>query len=304
MHLQSLFLAVTMCHMAIAAAPRDVYYQGLLTPLNITPTFDKGYLFVHDAYKIDVFGPGGSHLNDVAAVVAKAKVVNIINAAADADGTTAGAVEYSFDGSTRTEHGGIAVFDSSGKQERFFDTGLYFPTQVAFGPDHSIWTLGWPGIARRWSEDFCILRNYSRDGRELGAFLPRSSLPGEIDPIGPMVGMWELRVIRDRIGAVIYESSVCCPEQSTRPPMLWVETDFKGKELGRWEVGLYPAPAAFTQSGGLYTRSDRSVSVFNRTTRTWCKVAMPADGILLGADGDSLVFLNGTDTLRWIPAGQ
>src|SRR5262249_2980331 len=128
--------------------------------------------------------------------------------------------------------------------------------------------------------------------------------PGEIDPIGPMVGMWELRVIRDRIGAVIYESSVCCPEQSTRPPMLWVETDFKGKELGRWEVGLYPAPAAFTQSGGLYTRSDRSVSVFNRTTRTWCKVAMPADGILLGADGDSLVFLNGTDTLRWIPAGQ
>src|SRR5215471_13360297 len=125
MHLQSLFLAVTMCHMAIAAAPRDVYYQGLLTPLNITPTFDKGYLFVHDAYKIDVFGPGGSHLNDVAAVVAKAKVVNIINAAADADGTTAGAVEYSFDGSTRTEHGGIAVFDSSGKQERFFDTALF-----------------------------------------------------------------------------------------------------------------------------------------------------------------------------------
>jgi len=145
MRVESLFLAAAICHAVIAATPVDVYYPGSLTPLNITPTFDKGYLFVYEAHKIDVFGPNGSHLYDVTAVVPDAKVVHIINAAADADGVTAGAVEIAFDGTSRTEHGGIAVFDSSGKQVCFFDTGTYFPTQVAFGPDHSIWTLGWSG---------------------------------------------------------------------------------------------------------------------------------------------------------------
>jgi len=45
----------------------------------------------------------------------------------------------------RTEGGGIALFDRSGKQPRFFDTGQYLPTQVC-APDHSIWTLGWQEI--------------------------------------------------------------------------------------------------------------------------------------------------------------
>jgi hypothetical protein len=305
MRLPLVLYAATICHVVVAAVPRDVYYQGLLTPRNITPTFDKGYLFVYDTHKIGVFGPDGSHLYDVAADVAKAKVVNIDNAAADADGTIAGAVEYSFDGTTRTEHGGIVVFDSSGKQVRFFDTGLYFPTQVAFGPNHSIWTLGWPGSqARRWPDDFLILRNFSQDGQELGAFLPRSSFDPHPDPIGPIVGLWQLRVLGNRVGALIYGSSVYRPDESTRSAMLWVETDLTGKELGRWSIGGEFAPEAFTQSGGLYTRMGGSLSIFDRDMKTWRKVAAPAEGILLGADGDSLVFLQGTNTLRWVPAGR
>ena len=294
----------TLVTLAIGATPREVYYQGPLTPLNTTPTFDKGYLFVYDAHQINVFGPDGSLLCGISAQVANAKVVNILNAAADADGTVAGAVVYSMDGTSKAEGGGIAVFDRSGSQVRFFDTGRYFPTQVSFGPDHSIWTLGWPGSqVRRWSDDFFVLRNYSQEGRELGKFLPRSSFDPEPDPVGPMVGMWELRVIGDRVGAIIYRSSIY-KESQTRPAMVWIETDLQGKVLERWDVGMDPAPGAFTQSGALYTHEGNSILVFDRTTKVWRKVA-PADGILLGADGDSLVFhIRGTNTLRRVPASQ
>jgi len=297
-----LLCAAVLCHLAIAAAPREVSYAGSLTPLNITPTFDKGYLFVYAGHEINVFGPDGTQLFGVSAQVANAEVVNIDNAAVDTDGTIAGAVSYSPDGSSRSEGGGVVVFDRSGKQVRFFDTGRYHPTQIAFGPDHSIWTLGWPGT-QHWNDDFSILRNYSQDGQELGHFLPRSSFDREPDPIGPEIGTWQLRVIGDRVGAVIYESPVYREDEKNRA-MVWVETDLKGRELGRWEVGANPAPQAFTESGGLYIREGKSVSVFDRATKAWRRVPISADGILLGADGDNLVFLQNPSTLRWVPAGQ
>jgi len=304
MRLGFLLFATALCHLAIAAAPREVYYAGSLTPLNITPTFDKGYLFVYDAHQIEVFGPDGARLYGISAQVGNCKLVSIENAAVDTDGTIVGAVMYSPDGTSIKEGGGIAVFDQSGKQVRFLDTGRYHPTQIAFGPDHSIWTLGWPGSqARRWDDDFFILRNYSQDGQELGHFLPRYSFDREPDPVGPEIGMWQLRVIGDRVGAVIYETPVYREGQNNRP-MVWVETNLKGQELGRWEVGANPEPRAFTQSGGLYRSEGSSVSIFDCATKAWRKIATPAEGDLLGADRGSLVFLKGANTLRWVPAGQ
>jgi hypothetical protein len=297
-----LLFAAALCNLAIAAAPREVYYAGSLTPLNITPTFDKGYLFVYAGHEINVFGPDGTQLFGISAQVALAKVSSIENAAADTDGTIAGAVTYYPDGSRSREGGGVAVFDRSGKQVRFFDTGRYHATQIAFGPDHSIWTLGCPS-AQHWDDDFFILRNYSQDGEELGHFLPRSSFDAAPDPIGPEIGTWQLRVIRDRVGAIIYESPVYRQNQKNRA-VVWVETDLRGQELGRWEVGANPAPQAFTESGNLYIREGKSVSVFDRAAKAWRKVALSADGILLGADGDNLVFLQGQNTLQWVAAEQ
>jgi len=305
MHIASLFFAATLYNTAFTAEPREVYYQGSLTPRNITPTFDKGYLFVYNFDKIDAYAPNGSPMYSVSARVPNAKIANIENAAADTDGTTVAAVGYSRDGTTRTEGGGIALFDRSGKQTRFFDTGRYWPTQVCFAPDHSIWTLGWPGDkASPETDDYFILRNYSQDGQELGAFLPRSSFDPGPDPIGPMTGLWQLRITNDRIGAVFYASSTLRDWQSPRP-MLWIEVDLKGKVLGRWEVGAEWFPRAFTQSGALYTQNGDAVLVFDRSTKAWRRVAGTAAGQLLGAMGDSLVFeVRGTSTLRWVPASQ
>lgn len=305
MHRILLLFAVTLGNLGMAAAPREIYYQGLLEPLNITPTFDKGYVFEYDRQKVWVFGPDGSRLFSISAEIANCKLANIDNAAVDSDGTIAGAVMYSMDATAKNEHGGIAVFDRSGKQVWFFDTGAYHPTQIAFGPDHSIWALGWPGTqTREWRDDFLILRNYSQQGQELGAFLPRSSFDEHPNPVGPMTGMWELRVIGDRVGAAIYRSPIYRPEEGPRQ-VLWLETDLKGKELGRWTIPAGHAPQAFTESGALYTHEGHAVSVFDRMAQAWRTVATPAEGILLGADGDDLVFLiRGTSTLRWVAAEQ
>src|SRR5437870_12828779 len=104
LRLPFLFLAATLCNAALAAESREVYYQGFLVPQSIVPTFDKGYLLVYNFEKIDVYAPDGSPLYSVSAQVPNAKTAHIQNAAADVDGTMAGAVYYS---RGRTRGGGI-----------------------------------------------------------------------------------------------------------------------------------------------------------------------------------------------------
>src|ERR1700704_4733617 len=101
MRLPFLFLAATLCNTAFAAESREVYYQGFLVPQSIVPTLDKGYLLVYDFEKINVYAPDASPLYCFSAEVPNAKTANIQNAAADVDGTMAGAVEYSRDVTSR-----------------------------------------------------------------------------------------------------------------------------------------------------------------------------------------------------------
>jgi len=43
------------------AQTHDVHCQGSLTPLNVTPTFDHGFVVVYDRdHTIDVYAPDGS----------------------------------------------------------------------------------------------------------------------------------------------------------------------------------------------------------------------------------------------------
>ena len=296
--MQVLFsLLLIMSAAAATAQVRDVHYQGNLTPLNIAPTFDHGYLVVYDRdRRIGVFRPDGALIYKVAAQVPGADWANIENAAVDSDGTMAAAIRgVSAPGVARG--GGIALFDRTGIQTRFFDTGDFLPTQLAFGPDHSIWTIGWLGEGTAsLTADYRILRNYAQDGRQLGAFLPRASFPysqysGREPLIMPMVGLWELRVANERVEAILHR------------PNLWVQTDLNGQEKGRWDIALNGRPTAVTH-GRAWRREGRQLQAFDRATGVWRAVAFDApEGTLLGAEGNSLVFLlRDGNTLRWVPA--
>ena len=53
------------------------------------------------------------------------------------------------------------------------------------------------------------------------------------------------------------------------------------------------------------SQMDVGLSLFDRSAKTWRRVADAPSGELLGADGNDLVFREaGTNTLRWVPFGQ
>ena len=195
--------------------------------------------------------------------------------------------------------GGIALFDQTGNQIRFIDTGCdYWPTQVAFAPDHSLWAIGsLPNSELEFlTADYLFLRHYSRDGEELGRYLPRSSFPHPDnipkEPlIAPMVGLWELRVTSDRVTALL---------QGSR---LWVETDLNGKEIERWNTGPN-RPNAITTDGDAWQMQNKQLEVFDRAAGIWKAVPFNSpDGRLIGAQGSDLIFLlRGQDTIRRIAA--
>jgi hypothetical protein len=164
--LQALFWLSLIVSVASATAQvHDVHYPGDLTPLNCTPTFDHGYLVVYDRdHRVDLFAPDGALMHSVAAKAPGADWAIIDNGAVDADGTMAAAIR-TVSGSGIVRGGGIALFDRAGAQIRFIDTGGYLPAQAAFGPDHSIWTIGWLGDRRTsLTADYATLRGASTSG--------------------------------------------------------------------------------------------------------------------------------------------
>ena len=295
-------LFLMMSGLPAVAQVHDVYYQGSLTPLNTTPTFDHGYLVVYDwDHRVDVFAPDGTLMYSVAAKVPGTAWAMIENGAVDSDGTMAAAVR-GVSAAGIAGGGGIAWFDHTGSQIRFVDTGGYLPTQVAFGPDHSIWTIGWLAGKDSLTADYSTLRNYTQDGRELGEFLPRASFPyGNDLEVGeplimPMAGLWELRVANERVEVILHRAH------------LWVQTDLNGQEKGRWNIASRAPngrrPDAITQDGRAWYTDPHHLSVFDRAAGVWRAVPFELpQGNLLGADGDSLVFmLADRHTLRWVPA--
>lgn len=290
---------------------RDVRYQGDLMPMNVPPNFDHGYLAAYAGKRVDLFSADGTLLYGVQAVAPGADWVSIDNAAVNSDGTIALALR-TYINPGRARGGGIAVFDSTGRQIRYFETGEYLPAHVTFGPDGSIWAVGWLGEnAGANTRDYLILRNYAPDGRELGAFLPRSTFAthehaGFPQPaVMPNLGAWEIRVVNDSVEAILWREKI------------WVQTDLTGHQERRWQIGPtndQPGqsyldgptyrPSAITNDGRAWRKEGNQLKLFDRSAGIWNTISSDApEGILLGAEGDKLVFLlRDNHTLRWVPA--
>jgi len=277
---------------------RDVYYQGDLAPLNIEPTFDKGYLAVYEPeHTIALYKPDGSLAFRAVPQVSGAKFASVRNATPDDDGSLAIAVEYRLE---KRNAGGVAVFDRAGRQTAFIVTSDgWSPTQVCFGADHSIWAIGWMGLnpPATGSADYFVLRKFSRDGRMLGAFLPRSSF--EQEPVGPIVGGWQLRSANGRIGGLFYTTAVV-PPGTKRRVGAWIEIDLLGNVVRQMDLPEKTI-VAFTGDGSLYAWGYRGgYSVLSPGANSWRPVS--GTGNLLGTDGSSLVFqMPGANLTVWSP---
>jgi hypothetical protein len=283
-----LLSSLVFSNVVVGASVREVYYQAdSLTPSNIGPTFVNGYLVVYGR-NVSVYSPDGT----IAYSISPPEHGFIHNVTVDTDQTAAAAVQVG------GKSGVISVFDRTGSQISVIDTGRYLPSFVCFAPDHSIWATGTE--QRRSLADkpeYFILRHFSIDGKELGRFLPRSSFEeyDQADPVEAVIGLPGLQIANNRIGAVLNYGG-------NGGKALWVETDLKGKEIGRWRVNITGLPSVFTSNGAVYARVVGGISALDHATGKWNRVVVHSDGELVGSDGESLVLMTfGTTGLRWVP---
>jgi hypothetical protein len=256
-----------------------------VSPMNILPTFDNGYLVAYERDGFAVYAPDGA----LAFRTTKSGRQGVVNVAVDVDGAAAAAIE------SPDQKNGIAVFEPNGAEKRFIRTGEFIPSQVCFAPDHTIWAIG---EIKRYRDqpapEYFILRHFSREGDSLGQFLARSSFENaDHAPATVIVGGWGLRIANGRIGAYLTFGG-------GRKLAQWVEADLNGKELGRWSADFDGSPAAFTQNGDVYARTIAGVLKLDRATRQWNPVSTPGRS-LIGAMNDTLVFLSpGEGVLRYV----
>jgi hypothetical protein len=263
-----------------------VLYNASVPPHTRPPIYDKGYLIF--TYRtgdsaVTVYGPNGTRLFGGLVKLPRAGAIQLGNSAADSDGTIAVTVAY---GSAQEPAGAIAVFDHSGRQTGFFETGRYLPAALAFDPDHMLWALGW-----QRGSDYAVFRKFARDGKEAGAFVSRSSFPPGLEPGHVAAGEKGIMVAHGRMGALVASGKAGDQRE-------WVELDLSGKLLGRWRMDhLFTVNLGFTASGDLYGCAPHErgqpthLTEFDRATSSWKPVPgyVRPDWLLMGADGDRLV---------------
>ena len=222
--------------------------------------------------------------------------------AVDSDGVVAGAY--------RPPHlmeGRIDLFDLTGHVTRTINTGSYIPQQVVFAPDHTIWTLAY-NAENDGSQDFNALHHYARSGEELGQSFSWSQIARDLKHpvIETIRGSQLLYVASDRIGW----NATLHPGART-----WIEVSFSGALLGKYELkttdGLSLMSVAMTASGNAYAKIFKSPSarfaVLDRSKGVWLEVVGDPGGVLIGSEGDNLVFstLDGAwTTLTFAPSSS
>jgi hypothetical protein len=303
--LDRMWLASVLIGTVFAAEPsREVVYSGWVRCGGcLSSTFDKGYVFqMIDAGHapstgLSVYAPEGrlAYQINVKAPDGTPAFLNQEGTAADTDGTAILTMWYGgYGGFAPVKGGGAVVLDPNGRQVQFIDTARYLPNAVCFAPDHSVWMIGalfGPHDGPVRGADYPMVRHYSRDGKQVGEYLLRSTFPPGLTPGGS--GMSWMRAASDRIGIMTYPGMV-----SDTPT--WVELDFQGKEIGRWKLGASNQGNggwAYTSDGRLFAwpynseTKKRTLVVFDKATSTWQPVSGGLNAQLMGADGTDLVFV-------------
>jgi hypothetical protein len=130
-------------------------------------------------------------------------------------------------------------------------------------------------------------------------YLSRSSF--EQEPMGPIVGGWQLRSANGRIGGIFYATSIL-PQGTERRMCEWIETDLQGNIVRRVDLPRKTIQA-FSSDGSLYARGyEGGYTVLNPALNSWRTISASANEVLLGADDNSLVVLiRGTNQVVWSP---
>jgi hypothetical protein len=253
------------------------------------PGFQNGYLYFIDHATVRAYSPEGRPVLTTVVQIPEGEDAWVRGFAVDTDGRFALGVHYR----TSALVGGIAFYDKYGQPDGFVATGPYVPNSLCFADDHSLWTFG----SEEGRGDYMMVRHFSPDRKDAGQFLARSLFPKGLEP----GRHWQTRgitVTRHRIGLFAFSGTDGAQNE-------WVELDLSGKLIRRVRLDeLEFTPMAFTADGHLYRKRDSKsdLEVLSQTTSEWRKAGMATLGMLMGADGNSLVFspeILGPVTMQW-----
>ena len=312
--MKALFLGLLCVSLSLRAEPpiRELTTQAVPFAHSIVPLFRHGYLVL--------FPPGGAQGSSLSlskfgftayrpdGLFAYQKTLEVPGGTEpvvrdvdfDSDGNAAVAASALAGPSSFLS--GILLLDRAGVDTAFINTGRYLPARIAIAPDRSIWTLGSQRdaqSARPDRQDYKIVRHFSADGKELNAYLPRSSFPPGLEPgiDGPGV---DIHVTNDRVGILAYSGQTGASDE-------WIELDWNGNLLGRYRVDAAEF-TAFTADDHVYLTGPRgpkvrSVFTLDHASQTWKVTPQQAPGTLMGADGNTLVYSVGKNVgpilLQW-----
>ncbi len=294
----SLLLSLALVPACVAQTPVTTQYENLPG----VALYSNGYLLSWDSPQYTQFTLYGRDAKPAFSVPERMDDSSTVTWAVDSDGVVAGAY--------RPRHlmeGRIDLLDLFGNVTRTINTGSYIPQQVVFAPDHTIWTASY-NARNDDGQDFNVLHHYARTGEELGQALSWSQTGGDFKP--PVIesprGLQLLYIANDRIG---------WNEALHRGSRTWVEVSFSGVLLGKYDLkttdGLSLWPVAMTADGNVYAMifkfHSARFAVLDRSKGIWQKVVGDPSGVLIGSEGDNLVFstLDGAwATLKFAPSGS
>jgi hypothetical protein len=258
-----------------------VQFEGSL----LAPRYERGYVLDWNSPANDTLTLYGPEAKPLYSVANRGGDGAYVAWSVDTDGTTA---RVSFHAPSQ---GRIDVLDASGRVLRTINSGSYQAAHVTFGPDHTIWTVGFVDGCDFRTDDFNVVRHYSRTGEELGEALPWSQIADDdnaCNTVKPVLGGIFMLSASDRFGFLTFG----------RPR--WIEVGFDGHLLGQYDLSWRPGasvflPLAMTSSGNVYARIDKDrefkgYAMLDRSTGTWRKITGYPEGSLIGADGEKLVF--------------
>jgi hypothetical protein len=131
-----------------------------------------------------------------------------------------------------------------------------------------------------------IVRHFSAEGKELGAYLPRSSFPPGLEPGGPSVPV-RIMVSKDRVGVLAFSGNLGFKTE-------WLELDLRGNVVERSRLDNRQIfAAAFTADDHIYLGGDKELYTLDHSSHMW-RPTPKLKGSLMGADGLKLVYSVGS----------
>jgi len=309
------WLALTFASYSLAAASlvwdHDAKYNHNFGPGSHTPKWSSGALIAVERWESDApivrtFDRQGVELVPLTFQIPEATIIGALGFARGFDGTIA------LCGSALDQAGRkapyIALVAPSGQSVQVIRTDPYTPYVVTVAPEGTIWTVGeeLPG-GKEDPATFStgVLRHFDRAGKEIGSYVPRSSMAS-----AALLMEGHFAAGRDRI--------CWYPGGSNQVgPSGYVEisdgriTQFPPTPLMDHEV---TTGIACTDDAGTFlsTRNLQSgtwgILSLDKTHAAWVRVKIPPElasspfSTLKGADGDKLVFSNGRGRLTFLTA--